>query len=149
MSAEKIWERIIIFVFCLCFFFVTWTTKSRNGWGQKESLEVSRSNPTAQTGTSRASCPESSQMALSISKDGDPTISLGRLCQSSVALTVKKSFPMFRGSLLCFSLCPLPLVLTLGVSEKVLYALSLHIYRCWWGLVLFRLSNPISLSLFS
>ena len=32
----------------------------------------------------------------------------------------KKCFPMFRGNLLCFSVCPLPLVLSLGTTEKSL-----------------------------
>jgi len=54
--------------------------------------------------------------AWSISKDGDPTTSLGKLPQCSVTLTVKKCFLMFRGNLLCFSLCPLPLVLSVDTS---------------------------------
>uniref|UniRef100_A0A8C4P7D6 Vacuolar protein sorting-associated protein 13B-like n=1 Tax=Dromaius novaehollandiae TaxID=8790 RepID=A0A8C4P7D6_DRONO len=38
----------------------------------------------------------------------------------STTLTVKKGFPVFRQSFLCFSLCPLPLVLSLGTIEKSL-----------------------------
>lgn len=42
-------------------FFLTWTTESQDGWGRKGSLEVKpEANPTAQTGTSGASCPGSS-----------------------------------------------------------------------------------------
>jgi len=33
---------------------------------------------------------------------------------------VKKFFLMFRQNILCFSLCPLPLVLSLGTTEKCL-----------------------------
>jgi len=38
----------------------------------------------------------------------------------------KKCFLMFRGNLLCFSLCPLPLVLSLDTIEKNLAPPSLH-----------------------
>ncbi|XP_052646855.1 uncharacterized protein LOC128143559 [Harpia harpyja] len=61
-----------------------------------------------------------SRQIVTVSKDGDSTTSLGNLCQSLVTLTLKKCFLMFRGNLLCFSLCPLPLVLLLGATEKIL-----------------------------
>ena len=67
-----------------------------------------------------------SRQLLSISKDGDYTPSPGNLCQSLVTLIVKKCFLMFRQSLLCFSLCPLPLVLSLGSTEKSLTPSSVH-----------------------
>ena len=68
---------------------------------------------------------------LSISKDGDSTTCLGNLCQCSVTRTVKKCFPMLRGNLLCFSVCPLPLVLSVGTTEKTLAPSSLHSpFRC-------------------
>ena len=63
---------------------------------------------------------------LNISKDGDRTTSLGNLCQSSITLTVKRGFLMFRWSLLCFNLCPLPLGLSLGTTEKSLAPSSLY-----------------------
>lgn len=50
-----------------------------------------------------------SRQLLSISMDGDSTASPGNLCQGSVTLIVKKCF---RGKVLCFSLCLLPLVLS-------------------------------------
>jgi len=40
--------------------------------------------------------------------------------QCSVTLKVKKFFLVFRWNFLCFSLCPLPLVLSLGTTEKSL-----------------------------
>ena len=49
-----------------------------------------------------------------------------RLCQCSVALTVKKCFLMLRWYLLCFGLSPLPLVPALGTTEKSLAPSSLH-----------------------
>jgi len=44
----------------------------------------------------------------------------GSLFQCSVTLRGKKFFLMFRRNFLCFSLCPLPLVLSLGTTEKSL-----------------------------
>ena len=61
-----------------------------------------------------------SRRLLSTSKDGDSTTSLGSLCQCSATLTVTECFLMFRGNLLCVSLCPLPLVLSLGTAGKSL-----------------------------
>jgi len=58
-----------------------------------------------------------SRWLLRISKMRDSTISLGKLWQCSVTLTVKKSFLMFRGHLLCSDLGPLPLVLSLGTTQ--------------------------------
>ena len=77
-----------------------------------------------------------SRWLLSISKDGNSTTPLGNLCQCSATLAGKKCFLMFRGNLLCFSLCPLPLVLALGTAEKSLAWLSLSspssVYRHRW-----------------
>ena len=46
--------------------------------------------------------------------------SLGSLSEGSVTLRVKKFFLVFSWSFLCFSLCPLPLVLLLGTTGKSL-----------------------------
>jgi len=46
--------------------------------------------------------------------------SLGSLFQGSVTLRGKKFFLMFRRNFLCFSLCPLLLVVSLGTTEKSL-----------------------------
>ena len=67
-----------------------------------------------------------SRQLLSISKDGDSTTSLGNLCQCSVTPVVTKCFPMFRGNLQCFGVCPLPLVLSVGTTEK-----SLALFSSW------------------
>lgn len=73
-----------------------------------------------------------SRQLLSISEDGDSTTYLGHVCQDSVILLFKKYFFTFRGNLLCFGLCPLPLVLALGNAEKkpdsVLSACFLHVF---------------------
>ena len=61
-----------------------------------------------------------SRRVLNISREGDSTTSLGSLFQCSVTLRVKKFFLMFRWNILSFSLCPLPLVLSLGTTEKSL-----------------------------
>ena len=61
-----------------------------------------------------------SRWLLDIAKDRDSIVILGSLCQCSVTLTVKKCFLMFRGNLLCFILCPLPHVLSLGITGKSL-----------------------------
>ena len=61
-----------------------------------------------------------SRRVLNISREGDSTTSLGSLPQCSVTLRGKKFFLMFRWNFLCFSLCPLPLVLSLGTTEKSL-----------------------------
>ena len=55
-----------------------------------------------------------------ISREGDSTASLGSLGQGSVTLRGKKFFLGFSWSFLCFSLCPLPLVLLLGTTGKSL-----------------------------
>ena len=61
-----------------------------------------------------------SRRVLNISREGDSTTSLGSLFQCSVTLRGKKFFLMFRQNFLFFSLCPLPLVLSLGTTEKSL-----------------------------
>ena len=61
-----------------------------------------------------------SRQGLNISREGDSTTSLGNLLQYSVTLRVKKFFLMFRRNFLSLSLCPLPLVLSLGTTEKSL-----------------------------
>jgi len=67
-----------------------------------------------------------SRWVLNISREGDSTTSLGSLFQCSVTLRVKKFLLMFRWNFLCFSLCPLPLVLSLGTTEKSLAPSSWH-----------------------
>jgi len=57
---------------------------------------------------------------------GDSTNSLGNLCQCSVTFMLTKYFLKFRANCLCFSVCPLPLVLSLGTTEKSLAPSCLH-----------------------
>ena len=59
-----------------------------------------------------------SRRVLNISREGDSTTSLGSLFQGSITLRGKKFFLMFSWNFLCFSLCPLPLVLSLGTTER-------------------------------
>jgi len=61
-----------------------------------------------------------SRQVLNISREEDSTTSLGSLFQGSVTLRGKKFFLLFSWSFLCFSLCPLPLVLSLGTTGKSL-----------------------------
>jgi len=61
-----------------------------------------------------------SRQGLNISREGDSTASLGSLFQGSVTLRGKKFFLMFRRNFPRFSLCPLPLVLSLGTTKKSL-----------------------------
>ena len=61
-----------------------------------------------------------SRRALNISRERDSTASLGSLFQGSVTLRGKKFFLMLRRNFLCFSLCPLPLVLSLGTTGQSL-----------------------------
>jgi len=72
-----------------------------------------------------------SRQVLNISREGDSTTSLGSQFQCSVTLRVKKLFLMFRRNFMCFSLCPLPLVLSLGTTEKSLAPSSCH--TGWFG----------------
>jgi len=66
--------------------------------------------------------------------DGNPTTSLGNLFPCTVTVTGKKCFLMFRGNVLCFSLCSLPLVLSLDTSRKepgsTLFALAVQVFMC-------------------
>lgn len=59
------------------------------------------------------------QAALKISKEETPQ-PLGRLCQCSVSCATHNFFLIFRGNLLCSSLCPLPLIPALGTAEHSL-----------------------------
>ena len=61
-----------------------------------------------------------SRRVLNISREGDSTASLGSLFQVSITLRGKKFFLMFSWNFLCSSLCPLPLVLSLGTTAKSL-----------------------------
>lgn len=61
---------------------------------------------------------KSSIWVLNISR-GESTAFLGSLVQGSATLRVNNSFLMFIRNFICFSLSPLPLVLSLGSTEKI------------------------------
>lgn len=63
---------------------------------------------------------------LYISKDGNSITSLSNLCCCSANLVARKVFLMFEQNFPCSSLCPLPLVLPLGTTEKSLALSFLH-----------------------
>jgi len=67
-----------------------------------------------------------SRWILNISREGDSTAPLGSLGQGSITLRMKKFFLLFSWNFLCFSLCPLLLVLSLGTTEKNLAPSSWH-----------------------
>ena len=68
-----------------------------------------------------------SRQVLNISRDGDSTTSLGNLFQCFVTLKVSKLFLLFRWNFLCFIVCLLPLVLSVGTTEKSLAPSSWHL----------------------
>jgi len=63
---------------------------------------------------------------LRISRDGYPTTSLGNLSWCLSTLAVKVLFLMFKWNFLWFSLCPWPLVLSLGTTGKSAALSSVH-----------------------
>lgn len=67
-----------------------------------------------------------SRQVLNVSRDTDPTASLGSLFQGSAPLNVQKFPLVFRQNFLCFSLCPLACVLSLGTTGKSLALSSWH-----------------------
>lgn len=67
-----------------------------------------------------------SRWVSSISNGEDSTLSLDKLCQCLVTLIAKKCSLMFRGNILCFSSCPLSLVLSLNTPEEYLAPSSFH-----------------------
>ena len=63
---------------------------------------------------------KASRRVVKDSREGDSTTAMGSLFQCSVTLPVKKFCLTFKRNLLCSSLHPLPLVLSVDVSEKSL-----------------------------
>lgn len=82
----------------------------------------------SQAETCRASCPEvcPDDFWIPAKVETPQPFWPMRLWQWLVILIVRKCFLMFRGKLLCFSLCSLPLILSLDTSDKSLAPSSLH-----------------------
>ena len=115
-----------------------WQTDPLSGYHlritEQQRLEDTSGSPLVQPPLLKAAFPRTmSRQLLSISKDGDSTTSLGNLSQGSATLTVTKRFWMFRGDLLCFSVCPLPLTTTeKSLALTTLLSLSSGISTHWW-----------------
>lgn len=58
---------------------------------------------------------------------GNPTAYLGNLCQCSITHTTQQCCQVLRRNLISSSLCPLPLVLALGTTEKNSNPSTLHL----------------------
>lgn len=108
--------------------------------------------PLAQAGTHRTNTHDLLQMPFEYLHKRDPTTSLGTLCHCSVTLTVKKCCLMFRVNSLCFIFFPLPLVPSLGSTEKslacVFVALSHLVDGIPLSLLLSRMISPSSPGIF-
>ena len=101
--------------------------------------------PPAQAGSPRAGCTGPCPGGSGISPEkGDSTASLGSLVQCSVTLRVKKFFLLFSWNFLCFNLCPLPLVLLLGTTEKSLVPSACMFLLCSGGLFIDCTSLTVS-----
>uniref|UniRef100_A0A8C3JB82 Symplekin n=1 Tax=Calidris pygmaea TaxID=425635 RepID=A0A8C3JB82_9CHAR len=120
----------------------------------------SRDHPVQLPGQSRAAQStslRSIQVGLEDLQIWDSTPSLGSLCQGSVTLTPKKFFLRLEWNFPWSSLCPLPLVLSLGTTEKSPAPSSFNppfrslsaFRRSPLSLLLSRLKSPSSLSLSS
>jgi len=94
-----------------------------------------------------------SRQGLNISRGGESTTSLGRLCQLLITLTVIMFFLMFKWNFLHLNLCPWRLVLSLGTTEKASSSLLpphqvfIHVGKIPLSLFFSRLNSPSSLSL--
>lgn len=80
--------------------------------------------------TSRAGCPGPFSFSFWISPKKRTSQQFWAICTSAPPSTQYSSASLkFRGKFPCCSLCPLPLVLSRGTTEKSLALLSLHLHR--------------------
>lgn len=88
---------------------------------------MSRPTPSAQSRLNYSSrlLMSASSWMLSISRNGDSTISQSNLFRCLPACALKKLFLMLKQNFLCVGMCPSPLVLSLDVTEKSLVPSSL------------------------
>jgi len=82
-------------------------------------------NPLLRQGHLEPTAQDHVRMAF-ISMDGEPTTSLGILRQCLTILATSEGFLVFNWSFLWFGLCSLPLLLSLGITEKTLALSHLH-----------------------
>lgn len=97
---------------------------SQNGWGWKAALKVIWPNPPCSSRSTWSHLPRT--MSFWISPKIETPRALFNLCQHSVTLTVQQLLLMLRQHLLCFALCPSPLVLSLDTSDERLALSSLY-----------------------
>jgi len=91
-------------------------TESQSGWVWKGPLWVTQSNSLWKQGHPE----EAAQDRVHVGLEYLQRRRLRSLFQGSVTLRGKKFFHIFSWNFLCFSLCPLPLVLSLGTTGKSL-----------------------------
>lgn len=101
-------------------------TESQNGWVWKWPLQDYLAQIRAPAGPPRADCPGSCPGGFLISLRGKTLQPSWAMCVPLVTLTVKKCFLKLRWSLLYFSLCPLPSVLSgkgdgIGCRESAMW----------------------------
>lgn len=111
--------------------------ESQNGGDWKGPLEVVLSSCPAREGPPRAACPGPCSGSFRTSARMEMAQPLCVPCASAQSsLQWKKCFLMFRRNLLFLSLCPLPVVLSLGTTGKSLAATSCtlpsEILIHWW-----------------
>lgn len=78
-------------------------------------------------------CPESCPGSFWRSRRRDSNASLGNKCQQPITCTAQQCFLMFRWTLLCSALCPLPIALALGTTKNNMSpnsAPSLQAFMC-------------------
>ena len=95
-------------------------SESQNGRGWKGPLGSPSPTPCPRRVTHSRLHSTASRRGWNISREGDSTASLGSLGRGSVTLRGKKFFLIFSWSFLCFSLCPLPLVLASANRDDLL-----------------------------
>jgi len=101
------------------------TIEPHHGWGWQGPLGPSAPAP-APAGTPRAGCP-GPHPGGSGRSPRRRSHSLWAACASAPSLHSTAVFPLFRGILLCFNLCPWYLVLAVGATEKSLALVSWHL----------------------
>lgn len=109
------------------------TQESQNGSGWKWPLKVTWSSLLAQARSCRDNCPGPRLSNFWISPRMETSLPLWQPMPVTGHSHDKKGFSsMIRWKFMCFNLCPLPLLLSLGVTEKSLFhSLPSGIYTHW------------------